>query len=138
MVAPGAHADPAELLLAELAGHVVAALVLLDARVAVGALLGVGEDPVGGLRLRHALRQPLAQLQAADGAVRLLAALEAERVVAAAADHRLPTPQVAWHTHKINTRDTVNISTPVTSCHVMECKSDSPMMATLLQLGDGQ
>mgnify|MGYP006185986995 CR=1 FL=1 len=60
-------------MLAHAAGHVVAALVLLDTSVAGGALARVGQDPVGRLRLVHALQSPLRQLRAGRGVVRLLA-----------------------------------------------------------------
>ena len=39
---PGAHADPAELVLALAACHVVASSVLLDRRLALATFLGVG------------------------------------------------------------------------------------------------
>ena len=58
---PGPEADPAEVRLAGLvlANHVVAATVLLYGGVALGALLGVGRDPVGGLAVVVALLDPL-------------------------------------------------------------------------------
>ena len=49
------HADPAEVVLALMADHVQTALVLLDARVALWTLLGVGEDPLRGLAVGRAL-----------------------------------------------------------------------------------
>jgi hypothetical protein len=67
------HADPAEVVLAQPAGHVVAPLVLLDARIARRALARVGEDPVGGFRLVDALERPLGELRAGAGIVSLLA-----------------------------------------------------------------
>ncbi len=56
------HANPAELVLAPAARHVVAALVLLDSGGALGALPGVGQDPVGGLGLVHALLRPFCRV----------------------------------------------------------------------------
>ena len=55
---PQAHAHPAEFVAALAARHVVAAPVLLNGRVALGALLGVGRNPVGRLRVVGALLQP--------------------------------------------------------------------------------
>ena len=78
MVRPITHADPAELVLALPAIHVVAPLVLLDAGGTLGAALGVGQDPVGRLRLVLALFVPRRQLSAAGRRVGLAAALEAE------------------------------------------------------------
>ena len=53
-------------------------LVILDACVAFGALLGVGEDPVGGLRLVHALLVPVHELGASAGLVCLFTTLRTE------------------------------------------------------------
>ena len=68
---PGPQAHPAELVLAALvlAYHVVAATVLLDDGAALGALLGVGRDPVGGLAVVVALLDPLADQAAPDRVV---------------------------------------------------------------------
>src|SRR5262245_54016248 len=52
------HADPAELVLALLARHVVAAAVLLDRALALAALLRVALDPVRRLAVVPALLQP--------------------------------------------------------------------------------
>mmetsp|Transcript_18663 Transcript_18663/g.57398 ORF Transcript_18663/g.57398 Transcript_18663/m.57398 type:complete len:274 (-) Transcript_18663:289-1110(-) len=58
---PVAHAHPAELVLALRAGHVVAALVLLDPRLTLGAPLRVRQNPVRRLALVLALLLPLPQ-----------------------------------------------------------------------------
>merc|ERR1719337_373422 len=58
VLGPVAHAHPAELVLALRAGHVVAALVLLDARLALRAALRVGQDPVRRLAFILALLGP--------------------------------------------------------------------------------
>mmetsp|Transcript_3582 Transcript_3582/g.7698 ORF Transcript_3582/g.7698 Transcript_3582/m.7698 type:complete len:325 (-) Transcript_3582:389-1363(-) len=78
MVIPIAHADPAELVPALLARHVVAPLVLLNAGRALGAGFGVGQDPVGGFRLVAALLGPPGQVPARHGGVRLLTTPQAE------------------------------------------------------------
>ena len=70
------HNVPAHLALS--AGHVVAPLVLLDARLALGALLRVGQDPVRRLALVLALLLPQRQLGARRRGMRLLPAPEAE------------------------------------------------------------
>jgi hypothetical protein len=49
MLRPETHTHPAELVLALAAGHVVAATVLLNRGLALGAFLGIGRYPVGGL-----------------------------------------------------------------------------------------
>merc|ERR1712093_872009 len=83
---PLSHADPAELVLALLACHVIAAAVLLDGRLALRALLRVGVDPVCGLRVVLALLDPQLDDVADQGLVVLVAAAaEAEFVVAATA-----------------------------------------------------
>ena len=64
----------------------VAAAVLLDGGLALGALLGVGVDPVGRLGVVVALLDPLADERALDGVVPVLGAGEAERVAALALD----------------------------------------------------
>ena len=66
------------------AGHVVAAAVLLDGVVALGALLRVGVDPVERLGVVLALLGPLPQHRAADRTVPRLAAGEAVAVPAGA------------------------------------------------------
>ena len=58
MVGPVAQAQPAELAAALAAHHVHAPLVLLYGSLALGAGLGVGQDPVGVLTLRAVLAQP--------------------------------------------------------------------------------
>lgn len=64
----------------------VASSVLLDRRVALGALLGVGTDPIGRLAVVRALLHPPLDDRAAARAMVGLAAPEAERVVARALD----------------------------------------------------
>ena len=64
----------------------VAAAVLLDGGLALGALLGVGVDPVGRLGVVVALLDPLADERALDRVVPVLAAREAEHVAALALD----------------------------------------------------
>ena len=48
MCSPIAHANPAELEFAFLAGHVVASLVLFNSGNALGASLGVCQNPISG------------------------------------------------------------------------------------------
>ena len=61
MLLPRAAAHPAELVLARrvLAGHVVAAAILLDARLALWAGLRVRDEPIVRLRVVAALDEPL-------------------------------------------------------------------------------
>ena len=79
---PGSQAHPAEVRLAGLvlADHVVAAAVLLDGGAALGALLGVGGDPVARLTVVVTLLDPLLDQMASDRVVPVFAAVEAERV----------------------------------------------------------
>ena len=65
----------------------VAALVLLDARLALRAALRVGQDPVRRLGLVLALLGPFRQRRAARGLVGLFAAPDAERGAAATIGH---------------------------------------------------
>lgn len=58
MLCPIAQAQPAELTPALAAHHVHAPLVLLYGPLALGAGLGVGQDPVGVLTLSTVLPQP--------------------------------------------------------------------------------
>ena len=58
MLRPVAQAQPAELTPALAAHHVHAALVLLYGPLALGAGLGVGQDPIGILTLSTVLPQP--------------------------------------------------------------------------------
>lgn len=60
MLSPGALAEPTELKAALAARHVHAALVLLDGALALGALLGVRQDPVQVLALCAVFQDPLA------------------------------------------------------------------------------
>ena len=78
MLTPVAQADPAEVVIALAAGHVVAALVLLDVRLAARARFGVGQDPGRVLTLRALLLNPKLGLLAGAGFVRIEPALEAE------------------------------------------------------------
>mmetsp|Transcript_7616 Transcript_7616/g.22807 ORF Transcript_7616/g.22807 Transcript_7616/m.22807 type:complete len:495 (+) Transcript_7616:899-2383(+) len=84
VLAPRAQAQPAELVLAHRAGHVHAPVVLLDGALALGARLGVGEDPVQVLGLRAVLDDPLLPHRAGGRAVGLLPACKAEEVPAVA------------------------------------------------------
>lgn len=59
VLSPAALAEPAELVLALTAGHMHAALILLYGPLALGAGLGVGQDPVQILALRAVLYNPL-------------------------------------------------------------------------------
>ncbi|WVZ49960.1 LOW QUALITY PROTEIN: hypothetical protein U9M48_001271, partial [Paspalum notatum var. saurae] len=75
VVVPGVEADPAEPVLAgRRAGHVHAALRPLDGHPAPGAVLGVGQHPVGGLGEGGVLGQPRAHRAARHRPARLLAA----------------------------------------------------------------
>ena len=58
MFRPEAHADPAELILAFPASHVIATPILFDRRRAFGAFFGVCVDPIGRLRIILALLDP--------------------------------------------------------------------------------
>lgn len=64
MVGPVAKAQPAELAAALAAHHVHAPLVLLYGPLALGAGLGVGQNPVGVLTLCTVLPQPHAHSHA--------------------------------------------------------------------------
>ena len=59
MLSPGGQAEPAELEFALRAGHVHAALVLLNRPLALGAGLGVCQDPVQIFALCTVLDYPL-------------------------------------------------------------------------------
>lgn len=85
---PRTQANPTEVCLAILilAYHVIAAAVLLDGDVALGALLGVGGNPVGRLRVVVAFFYPLAQQVTFHRVVPILAAVEAKRVTALTGD----------------------------------------------------
>mmetsp|Transcript_40336 Transcript_40336/g.61549 ORF Transcript_40336/g.61549 Transcript_40336/m.61549 type:complete len:337 (+) Transcript_40336:455-1465(+) len=82
-------AQPAEVVLALLAGHVVAALVLLDARRALRAGLGVRSQPSHVLSVAGLLEKPLLLEEAGRWLVLFLVALEAEGESAAALDEVL-------------------------------------------------
>jgi len=59
MLGPNAHAHPAEFVPAFAACHVVASAILLDCRIALGALLCICGYPVRSLRVILALLHPL-------------------------------------------------------------------------------
>ena len=67
-------------------GHVHAAFVFSEGDLALGARLGVGEDPGKVLALGAVFYQPLVHGVARHGPVRLLLALPAERRAARAGD----------------------------------------------------
>lgn len=71
-------------MLAFAAGHVVAAAVLLDRRLALGAFLGVGRNPVGRFRVILTLLQPHLDELAGSGLVVVECASEAEPVLTSA------------------------------------------------------
>jgi hypothetical protein len=79
MLCPRAIAQPAELVPALAAGHMHAPLVLLNGPVALGAGLGVGQDPVEVLTLRAVLGDPLAHSVARH--LRIDAAVQPWRLV---------------------------------------------------------
>jgi hypothetical protein len=69
--------------------HALAAAVLLDGALALGALLGVGADPIGRLRVVGALLPPeLGDLADDRPVVGRVAAAKAERLAAGADDRR--------------------------------------------------
>mmetsp|Transcript_2487 Transcript_2487/g.6457 ORF Transcript_2487/g.6457 Transcript_2487/m.6457 type:complete len:321 (-) Transcript_2487:277-1239(-) len=86
VVLPFAVAQPAELVLALRACHVHAALVLLDGSLALGARLGVCQDPVHVLRLRAVLHEPCLHSGAVHRPVPFLVAGEAEGAATVAGD----------------------------------------------------
>jgi hypothetical protein len=86
VLGPVAEAEPAKLVLAEAAGHVVAALVLLDGLGAAGAVLCVGHNPGNVLGLSRVFEAPLFCGFAVSRLVRFLATLEAEGTPALAVD----------------------------------------------------
>src|SRR5690554_6858143 len=51
MLRPRTHTDPAKLVFALAAGHMVAPTILFDRRLTFAALFGVGRDPIGRLRV---------------------------------------------------------------------------------------
>lgn len=85
---PGSQTHPAKVGLAVLvlAHHVIAAAVLLNRHVAPWTLFGVGRYPVTGLRIVVALLDPHLEQMTLDRIVPVLAAGEAERVIALAGD----------------------------------------------------
>ena len=87
---PGSEAHPAKVGLARLvlADHVVTAAVLLNGGATLGALLGVGGDPVARLAVVVALLDPFLDQMTPDGVVPIFAAVEAEGV-SAPTFHRL-------------------------------------------------
>jgi len=83
---PVAQAHPAEVVLTIKALHVVAAAVLFDADVTLGAVFGVGADVVGRLAVVGALGQPLLDHLAVGGRMVVHAAPEAEARVTSLAN----------------------------------------------------
>lgn len=79
---PIAQAHPAEVVLARVALHVVAATVLLDANVALGTVFGVGAYVVCRLAVVRTFRQPLLDHVAVSRSVVFHAAPEGEYYVA--------------------------------------------------------
>ena len=62
MHSPVTHANPAKLVLAFLAGHVVASLILFDSGTALGARFGVCQNPISCFRFVFTLFIPDCQL----------------------------------------------------------------------------
>ena len=77
---PGPEAHPAKVRLTGLvlADHVVAAAVLLDGGATLGALLGVGGDPVARLAVVVTLLDPLFDQMATDRVMPIFRACKAE------------------------------------------------------------
>jgi len=73
---PVTHTNPAKLISATRASHVIAPLVLLDARRAFGARFRVGQNPIGRFGFVPALLVPTREIFARDGSVGFFAALE--------------------------------------------------------------
>ena len=63
MSSPVSQTHPAEVVFTVKALHVVAAAVLLDADVALGAVLGVGGDVVGSFTVISTLGQPASEMK---------------------------------------------------------------------------
>lgn len=63
---PVSQTDPAELILARLTPHVVAAAVLLNCLTALGTLFSIGQNPISVFRFSILFDFPLV-LQVADG-----------------------------------------------------------------------
>ena len=78
MSSPVSQTHPAEVVFIVEALHVVAAAVLLDADVALGAVLGMSGDVVGSLAVVSTLGQPSPDCLAVRGGVVRVGALEAE------------------------------------------------------------
>ena len=78
MSSPVSQTHPAEVVFTVEALHVVAAAVLLDADVALGAVLGMSGDVVGSLAVVSTLGQPSPDCLAVRGGVVGVGALEAE------------------------------------------------------------
>jgi hypothetical protein len=92
VLAPRCEAEPTELMAALAARHVHAALILLDRALALGARLGVGDDPREVLALSTVLDVPLFHRLAVHRPVSLLLACEAERPTAFAHHVQRPAP----------------------------------------------
>ena len=78
MSPPVSEAHPAEVMFAVEALHVVAATVLLNADVALGAIFSVSGDVVGSLAVVGTFVEPLPDCLAVSGGVVRVGALEAE------------------------------------------------------------
>ena len=78
MSPPVPEAHPAEVMFAVEALHVVAATILLDTDVALGAIFSVSGDIVGSLAVVSTFVQPLPDCLAISGSVVGVGALETE------------------------------------------------------------
>ena len=78
MLCPVAHTDPAELMLALGAGHMVATLIFFDGPLAFRARLRVSREPSSVLALRTLFLDPKLRGLAVTRTVRHVATLEAE------------------------------------------------------------
>jgi hypothetical protein len=76
VVIPIPHANPTKLEPTSLARHVVAALILFNSRIAFGARLGVGQNPIGRFRLVAAFFIPQLEILARTRQVRLFTACQ--------------------------------------------------------------
>jgi hypothetical protein len=79
---PVPHTNPAELIFAAAARHVITPLILLNTRRTLGTRLRIGQDPIGSLRLVSTLLLPFDEIFARNGSMRLFSALEAEVSIA--------------------------------------------------------
>ena len=97
MSPPVPETHPAEVVLAVEALHVVAAPVLLNADVALGAIFSVSGDVVGSLAVVSALVEPLSDCLAISGGVVRVGALETELGLAGDADDLLGHAVLGLH-----------------------------------------